>query len=80
MADGGMLHEGTNQVVGDDVEDEFLFNHLRAQAAQNIEGESDFDFPAKEQKPRSFKSVLVQRECPKGGMRLSYSLDVLLFG
>ena len=40
---GGLAHEGTDQVVGDEVHFQFLMDHGRAQAAKHVHMESGFD-------------------------------------
>jgi hypothetical protein len=45
MQDGGALHEGADQIVSNNVKQEFLFNHEWGQATQDVEGECDFDPP-----------------------------------
>ena len=48
MEDSGALQEGANQIVSNNVKQEFLFNHRWGQATQDVEGESDFDLPEME--------------------------------
>ena len=45
MEDGCALHQGADEVVGDNVEEEFFLDHRGCQAAQDVEGECDFDLP-----------------------------------
>ncbi|MGA7213404.1 MAG: hypothetical protein WBX20_04280 [Terrimicrobiaceae bacterium] len=48
MEEGGALHEGADEVVGNNVEQEFFLDHRGCQAAQDVEGECDFDLPEME--------------------------------
>ena len=44
MEEGGALHERADEVVGNNMEQKFFLDHRWCQAAQDIEGECDFDF------------------------------------
>ena len=44
MSEGGLLHHGADEVVGDKVHPQFSFDHGRREAAQHVHVEVDFDF------------------------------------
>ncbi len=43
MEMGGLLHEGAHEVVGDQMDLEFLLDHSGTLAAQDVEAEGGFD-------------------------------------
>ena len=45
MPKGRLLHHRANQVIGNDMDQEFFFDHFGRQAAQDVEGQQGFDLP-----------------------------------
>ena len=65
MEDGGALHEGADEVVGNNVKQKFFVDHRWCQAAQDIEDECDFDLPEMEFHAPAFQ---VKRSDGLGGI------------
>ena len=65
MEDGGALHERADEVVGNNVKQELLVDHRGCQAAQDVEGECDFDLPEMEFHAPAFQ---VKRSDGLGGI------------